>query len=180
MPHFCSNCEEFNATLACSACKYTYYCSPECQLENWKIHKKGCKIQQEINKFEAKQKAEPPKRPAKGKCTGCGVKFSEDYSISEECPDCGYQACECCVSHHSRGTCYCPNTNFGRHYCQMDPAWYHADGRTGASYTSDRHPEPFLTRYPDEVYETEPRACTNCGEVTRVFKKEFCAVGAFR
>ena len=67
------------------------------------------------------------------------------------------------------GTCNCPNANFGRPYCHMEPRWYH--GHNGRSYTGDRHPED---QYPEEVYEPEPRPCGNCGEVTRLFKEEFC------
>ena len=71
------------------------------------------------------------------------------------------------------GTCYCPNSNFGRNYCEMEPRWYHADGTTGRTYRGDRHPDPYDEPYPEDVYEPEPRACENCGKVTKVFKKEY-------
>ncbi|RLN97210.1 hypothetical protein BBJ28_00004586 [Nothophytophthora sp. Chile5] len=32
-----------NGTLRCSRCKMQYYCSPECQKSDWKLHKIGCK-----------------------------------------------------------------------------------------------------------------------------------------
>ncbi|KAL6301392.1 hypothetical protein BKA93DRAFT_738905, partial [Sparassis latifolia] len=34
---------EFCELKRCGACKKTYYCSPECQKEDWKQHKKDCK-----------------------------------------------------------------------------------------------------------------------------------------
>lgn len=70
------------------------------------------------------------------------------------------------------GTCYCPNANFGRPYCGWNPRWYHTNGR-GVMYKGDRHPE-IGHEFEDECFEPEPRKCGNCGEVTRLLKKEFC------
>ena len=75
----------------------------------------------------------------------------------------------------STGTCYCPNANFGKPYCQMEPRWFHTNGR-GREYAGDRHPDPDALgarSYPSEMYEAAPRACDACGTVTRVFKKEY-------
>ena len=73
---------------------------------------------------------------------------------------------------HTIGTCYCPNSNFGKKYCLVEPRWYHSNGR-GHGYTGDRHPEPHGTSYSSKVYEPTPRACDNCGTVTKVFTKEY-------
>ncbi|KAI0630005.1 hypothetical protein C8Q77DRAFT_1139879 [Trametes polyzona] len=162
-----------DATLVCSACHYTRYCSEACQKANWKTHKKGCKMQQMLNAINEEHAAAPRPRPDRKRCTGCNVKFTSDYPCEDECPDCGYLACESCVCHHSKGTCYCPNSNFGRKYCSMEPRWYHTDG-SGRSYKGDRHPEAYPDEpYPEEYYEDETRACDNCGEVTKVFKKQY-------
>ena len=80
-------------------------------------------------------------------------------------------------SHHLTGmillgTCYCAGSNFGRNYCEMEPRWYHTDGN-GRPYSGDRHPDPWDEPYRDEIYEPEPRACNNCGKVTRIFKEEY-------
>ncbi|OBZ71450.1 hypothetical protein A0H81_08513, partial [Grifola frondosa] len=69
-------------------------------------------------------------------------------------------------------TCYCAGSNFGNKYCELEPKWYHGNGR-GKSYNGDRHPEGYGD-FPEEMYEAEERECNNCGKVTRVFKKEYC------
>lgn len=38
----CANCSK-EAIKKCSQCVITYYCSRECQVENWTIHKSICK-----------------------------------------------------------------------------------------------------------------------------------------
>lgn len=39
----CRNCDaKSNNLLLCSRCQLIYYCSKECQLEDWKSHKKDC------------------------------------------------------------------------------------------------------------------------------------------
>lgn len=55
--------------------------------------------------YEANQKLknQPPPTPTPERCTGCNVKFSEDYRCEDKCPDCGYMACESCICHHSKG-----------------------------------------------------------------------------
>ncbi|KAI1786878.1 hypothetical protein LXA43DRAFT_1032006 [Ganoderma leucocontextum] len=167
--YICEYCQK-DATMACSACKYTRYCSEECQRTDWKTHKKGCKIQQMLNTINEEHAAKPRARPPKNRCTGCNVRFSEDYPCDGECETCGYLACESCICDYSNGTCYCPNSNFGNSYCEMEPKWYHTDGN-GRAYKGDRHPEGY-GEYPDDVYEPEARACNNCGKVTKMFKKE--------
>jgi hypothetical protein len=39
----CLNCGNDNATKKCNRCKSVWFCSKECQLANWKEHKKDCK-----------------------------------------------------------------------------------------------------------------------------------------
>ena len=75
-----------------------------------------------------------------------------------------------CIPH--TGTCYCPNSNFGKSYCRMEPRWYHTNGR-GRAYAGDRHPDSLGRPYPDEMYDPTPRACDCCGTVTKVFKKDY-------
>ena len=147
-------------------------------------------MQQICNEYNEKLKNQPPPQPKPGRCTGCDLKFTEDDYCDGECPDCGYQTCESCSCHNSRGercrvinvhrlsficdkgTCYCPQSNFGNPYCRMDAQWYHGNGHTGAMYKGDRHPDEGYG-YTDEDYEKEPRKCGNCGEVVRMIKPEF-------
>ncbi|KAJ7442244.1 hypothetical protein FB451DRAFT_1297496 [Mycena latifolia] len=69
------------------------------------------------------EEAKPVAKPRTTHCTGCNVEYVKDgpdrYPASDVCDDCGYTACESCVCHHSRGSCYCPTSNFGRPYCIM-------------------------------------------------------------
>ncbi|KAF4620883.1 hypothetical protein D9613_000063 [Agrocybe pediades] len=45
MPPSCSTCHEEKDNLqVCSKCKETFYCSKECQVADWKSHKKQCKL----------------------------------------------------------------------------------------------------------------------------------------
>lgn len=37
----CNNCHQ-NATKRCSKCKQVWYCSRDCQLSDWKVHKPTC------------------------------------------------------------------------------------------------------------------------------------------
>ncbi|KAF8576570.1 hypothetical protein K439DRAFT_1538752 [Ramaria rubella] len=165
---FCQVCSS-DASQVCSKCKHTHYCSAKCQKADWKIHKKGCEMQQFLKTLIDKVDEEPPEPPANSSCTGCNVEFDgEDYECDQESPDCGYQTCESC-------TCYCPKSNFGNPYCDREPRDYHGNGRNGKTYKGDRHPEAYDAPYPDSCYEAEPRACNNCGVVTRVFKKEYCS-----
>ncbi|GJE89825.1 zinc finger MYND domain-containing protein [Phanerochaete sordida] len=174
MSLWCAVCDD-DAHLVCSGCKTTRYCSKECQMVDWKErgHKKGCELQKVLNEFNAKQEAQKPARPAKGRCTGCNTRFDDDDYCDQECPECGYQTCESCACHSSRGTCWCPNGNFGTRYCERAPRQYHFDGRTGRSYRGDYHPP--LEEWSDELtaqdYEGAPRACNNCGEVKLMLKR---------
>lgn len=74
-----------------------------CQKANWKIHKKGCEIQQMLNRMNDEHNAAPRARPNPKRCTGCNVRFTEDYPCDGECPDCGYVACESCICDNSNG-----------------------------------------------------------------------------
>ncbi|KAH9932706.1 uncharacterized protein BXZ73DRAFT_46757 [Epithele typhae] len=164
---FCEVCMK-EAPYSCSACKTARYCSTRCRDANWRTHQRSCGIQQKLNEMTTRIALTPPKRPPVGQCTGCGVKVR----CLAMCKDCGYQACDSCESHHSRGTCYCPNSNFGKKYCLMEPRWYHTNGR-GRDYTGDRHPETHGQPYVNKVYELHERACDNCGTVARLFTKEY-------
>ena len=42
MPHKCASCCA-PATLQCSGCQSAWYCSPKCQVAEWKAHKQPCK-----------------------------------------------------------------------------------------------------------------------------------------
>lgn len=42
-PHVCKKCGN-RASLRCAKCKQTYYCSRECQTDNWLDHKAACRI----------------------------------------------------------------------------------------------------------------------------------------
>ncbi|KAH9950648.1 hypothetical protein B0H21DRAFT_706214 [Amylocystis lapponica] len=173
MNGICTNCHEL-AYLRCTACKETWYCSAQCQSADWPQHKRGCKIQQELNKINDRMAQQAPEKPPKGRCTGCNTRWdkAEGFVAEDVCDTCGYRACESCASHHSNGTCYCEDSNFGRLYCEMEPRWYHTNGR-GQAYRGDRHPEPYGEPFPEEAYEPEPRECNNCGEVTRMLKQEY-------
>ena len=52
-------CGNMNAEMMCSGCESQAYCTRECQLKHWKVHKQDCKlIQKEIavEKLEKKYK----------------------------------------------------------------------------------------------------------------------------
>lgn len=75
---------------------------------DWQNHKNGCQIQQQLNimndAHKAQQEAKKPAgKPPRENCTGCGVKFTKVYPRDGDCQECGYQACESCVVHTSRG-----------------------------------------------------------------------------
>jgi hypothetical protein len=36
----------------CSKCKLVWYCSPECQKKNWRIHKIACNYSERIAHFQ--------------------------------------------------------------------------------------------------------------------------------
>jgi predicted Zn-ribbon and HTH transcriptional regulator len=51
----CANCGK-NATSRCSRCKSEWYCSKECQIKRWKVHKELCKTLSELFKEEEENK----------------------------------------------------------------------------------------------------------------------------
>ncbi|KAF8215502.1 hypothetical protein K438DRAFT_1704395 [Mycena galopus ATCC 62051] len=140
-----------NAKLRCSGCKSVRYCGVECQKHDWKSHKTVC-----------------TPRPRTTHCTGCGLQFGgENGKPQGICPDCCYVACESCICHNRRGTCYCDNSNFGHKYCDRVPEWYHYGARSGKLYRGDNHPDAYLAKIHGvsaDEWEDEPRMCGNCGE----------------
>lgn len=42
-PASCAQCAAVNPTFTCKKCKLVRYCSRQCQVANWKIHKENCK-----------------------------------------------------------------------------------------------------------------------------------------
>lgn len=84
----------------------------ECQLADWKIHKKGCKMNQLLEKINKEMREKPPARPVDGRCTGCNLKFDDEdededegegnYCV-DECAECGYQVCDDCSVDTSHG-----------------------------------------------------------------------------
>ncbi|KAH6666102.1 hypothetical protein B0J14DRAFT_605314 [Halenospora varia] len=44
----CDNCGKISGLLACAGCRFTWYCSKECQVACWSVHKKGCKRTQRM------------------------------------------------------------------------------------------------------------------------------------
>jgi len=67
--------------------------SLECSKADWPSHKSKCMSEKNINamldKINAEMDARPVKRPSQKRCTGCGVKFTEDYEAEDACDDCG-------------------------------------------------------------------------------------------
>ncbi|ESK85892.1 set and mynd domain-containing protein 2 [Moniliophthora roreri MCA 2997] len=167
-----------DARLRCSGCKTAYYCSEKCQKKMWKMsHKSECSIQQKLNEVNEEQAKKLPPRPRSTHCTGCRIRYDEDYGADQVCPDCGYTTCESCSSHNSRGSCYCPNSNFGHKYCEQEPKWYQMSSHTGKLYRGDYHPESVWDVNPrthPELFEDEARTCNNCGEIKRCLKKDVC------
>ncbi|KAE9406912.1 hypothetical protein BT96DRAFT_851251 [Gymnopus androsaceus JB14] len=164
------SCQNIEPKFRCSGCRYTLYCSEQCQQKDWRQHKKGCMIQRELNKFNDRESQKPKPRPRNTHCTGCNVKFTEDYPSEQDCPHCGYTTCESCACHHSRGTCSCKGSNFGSPYCPRVPKHYHA-------YSGDYHPDARELSYEGigteelvKILEPEVRVCNNCGETKRCLK----------
>ena len=56
-----------------------------------------------LNTINDEHAAKPHARPSTTRCTGCNVKFSEDYPCEGECETCGYLACESCVCDYNNG-----------------------------------------------------------------------------
>ncbi|KAJ7766049.1 hypothetical protein B0H16DRAFT_1522878 [Mycena metata] len=144
--------------MRCSGCKILRYCGSECQKKDWKAHKLDCKTLARTGK------------PRTTHCTGCKLPFGLDEYIGRSmgtCPDCGYTGCEMCITHNCLGTCYCPESNFGRKYCKSVPEWYHYAGRTRIAYRGDNHPEIGDAKghgVPSAQWEDAARACGNCGK----------------
>ncbi|KAJ7028345.1 hypothetical protein C8F04DRAFT_964211, partial [Mycena alexandri] len=123
---------------------------------DWKNHKLDCKSLATTGK------------PRTTHCTGCKKPFGRHIGeVDITCPDCGYTACYSCSCHNRRGTCYCPDSNFGHKYCDRVPEWYYFAGRTGNLYRGDNHPNEYVAEghnIPATQWETEARVCGNCGE----------------
>ncbi|KAJ6581470.1 hypothetical protein B0H19DRAFT_1115329 [Mycena capillaripes] len=168
----CYNDECMNrADQQCSNCKLATYCSTACQKKAWPTHKRECEMNRILREHQEKEEAKPAAKPRTTHCTGCDTKYTRDYGAEDECPDCGYTACESCVSDTSNGSCYCQNSNFGRPYCIMNPRWYHMSSHTGKSYRGDRHPDEDED---EDAFEEKPRKCGNCGEMKLCLRKEYC------
>lgn len=65
-------------------------------------------------------------------CDGCGATAAQlrrlEEPIEAVCSRCAYGVCGECAVHHSRGTCHCKDSNFGRIYPPPDSEhrmWYH-------------------------------------------------------
>ncbi|KAI0080952.1 hypothetical protein K474DRAFT_1614400 [Panus rudis PR-1116 ss-1] len=164
------------AKKKCSGCQ-AWYCSEKCQRFDWVVrtHKKDCKAYQVKRKKLLEDIANmPPPMDIidEDRCTGCRLEFTLERCLDDICPHCNYRCCKPCSTHKVRGTCYCPNGNFGQMYCKWEPRRHHANGRTGEVYTGDRHPTN-KGPYPKELYESTPQACNNCGQVTLLFKKKY-------
>ena len=67
------------------------------------MHKKACPMNVVLREFNEKARMAPLERPARGVCTGCHSKFNEDNPCEDDCKDCGYQTCESCSVHKTRG-----------------------------------------------------------------------------
>jgi hypothetical protein len=80
--------------------------SADCQSADWKRHKRECKMNELLNQMNEEHARRPPPKPDCTRSTGCHGEFNEEEGMhaEDECPDCGYLACESCVCHHSRGT----------------------------------------------------------------------------
>ncbi|CAA7271611.1 unnamed protein product [Cyclocybe aegerita] len=173
-----------DANQKCSGCKTATYCSSACQKENWKHHKKECKLQRMVydmeQKREEEEKINPPPKPRKTHCTGCNERFKEDWvEVDQECPDCGYITCESCSCSNSRGSCYCQDSNFGYAYCSQEPRSYHRGKKGG--FMGDYHPakEDGYDLNKDDcpkMFEKEPRPCNRCGKVVQCLRKEYRTV----
>jgi len=40
----CATAEKYDADSLCAGCRFVFYCSPECQRDDWKGHKPACKV----------------------------------------------------------------------------------------------------------------------------------------
>ena len=67
-------------------------------------------MQQVLNTFNEQQSAKPRARPSQNRCTGCNVRFSEDYPCEGECETCGYVACESCICDYTNGESFVGET----------------------------------------------------------------------
>ncbi|KAJ7105011.1 hypothetical protein C8R44DRAFT_807453 [Mycena epipterygia] len=154
------------ADLRCSGCKSARYCGAECQKKAWKTHETACKSLASTTSAGTTPQAHS--KPRTTHCTGCKLRFGGLIGeVNEICPDCGYAACDDCICHNRRGTCFCEDSNFGHNYCGRVPEWYHYGARTGKLYRGDNHPEESDAKshgIPASQWETEPRKCRNCGE----------------
>lgn len=66
----CESCGQVGAKKKCGRCRCVYYCSRECQVEHWKMHKHVCaKMASAIHKADA-DRADPEKRFCQSKTPG--------------------------------------------------------------------------------------------------------------
>lgn len=49
---YCNACLKKTKLLACSRCRQVYYCSKQCQVTNWSLHKLECRYLQELQKLD--------------------------------------------------------------------------------------------------------------------------------
>jgi hypothetical protein len=57
---------------------------------------------------------------------GMSVEEVSSNNMLRVCPRCHYASCENCTVHHSKGTCYCKESNYGHAYAENveDRPWY--------------------------------------------------------
>lgn len=82
IPHDCIECDSpacsnGNPTKCCSRCKVVYYCSVDCQKENWKAHKSDCDLGKRV--LEEKDLSLP---------SVDAVELSVEPQNTDECPIC--------------------------------------------------------------------------------------------
>ena len=87
----------------CGAYQTSHPRRKRCRNADWRNHQRECKIHQKLHEIDLRIAMTRPKRPPEGLCTGCKTTVGESRRLAM-CKDCGYQVCDSCESHHSRGT----------------------------------------------------------------------------
>jgi hypothetical protein len=105
---------------------YSVYSGEEHQKACWKSHKKLCNVQIKLTEYNLPfvirmrenslkpeftmfDRVKGKRRPRPTHCTGCDGKLGKNELIGtamDECPECGYVACESCVCHTTRGEAF--------------------------------------------------------------------------